>query len=99
MRRGMLQPHQAAVVQMYEDGRDRPALPFMTLQLGAPGAGIEMREQQLVHCVVDRVGFEQGVANLGKRGLRLEFHGSANFDRRSPGDGEMQHVRLSLTLL
>jgi hypothetical protein len=38
-----------------------------------------MGEDELVHGVVARVGFEQGVANLGKRRVGLECHeGSAN---------------------
>src|SRR5229473_4478795 len=70
-------PLAADIVQMREDGRDSPATAFLTRRLGAPRTRVEMREDELVHCVVARVGFEQGVANLGKRRVGLECHGSS----------------------
>src|SRR5712691_2075096 len=77
MRRGILQPHKTVVVHMREDGRDCPAIAFLTRRLGAPRTTVEMREDELVHGVVARVGFEQGVANLGKRRVGLECHRSS----------------------
>jgi hypothetical protein len=75
MRRGILQPCKTAIVQMGEDGRDGSAAAFFTRRLGAPRTKVEMREDKLVHCVVARVGFEQGVANLGECLVGLECHG------------------------
>jgi hypothetical protein len=77
MRRGILQPHKTVVVQVREDGRDGPATAFLTRRLGAPRTSVEMREHELVHCVVARVGFEQAVADLGKRRVGLECHRSS----------------------
>src|SRR5712664_2615925 len=77
MWRGVLQPHKAAVVQMREDGRDCPAIAFLTRRPGAPRTRVEVREDELVHCVVARVGFEQGVANLSERRVGWEWHGSS----------------------
>jgi hypothetical protein len=77
MRRGAFQPLSAAVVEMREDGRDGAAAGFFSRRLGAPGTRVELREDELVHSVVARVGFEQGVANLGQRGVRWERHGSS----------------------
>ena len=62
---------------MREDGRDCPATAFLTQRLGAPRARVKIREDELVHCVVARVSFEQRVANLGKRRMGLECHGSS----------------------
>src|SRR5712664_1746924 len=70
-------PLAADIVQMREDGRDSPATAFLTRRLGAPRTRVEMGEDELVHGVVARVGFEQGVANLGKRRVGLECHGSS----------------------
>jgi hypothetical protein len=77
MRSVQSQPLETAVVKMGENGGDGPASAFLARGLGAPGARVEMREDELVHGVVARVGFEQGVANLGKRGLGLECDGSS----------------------
>jgi hypothetical protein len=74
MRRGILQPLNTAVVQVREDGRDGPAIPFLTRRLGTPRTRVEMSKDELVHGVVARVGFEQGVANLGQRSAGLESH-------------------------
>jgi len=62
---GMFQPHQAAVMQVRENRGDGAAAAFCGGKLGAPGAGVEMREEELVHGVVDRVGFKQDFANVG----------------------------------
>ncbi len=69
-------PLAADIVQMREDGRDGPAIAFLTWRLGAPRTRVEIGEDELVHGVIARVGFEQGVANLGKRRVGLECHGS-----------------------
>src|SRR5437879_10260159 len=74
MRCGTLQPLETAVVQMREDGRDRPATAFFARRLSAPRTRVEMGEDQLVHGVVARVGFEQGVANLCQRSVGFECH-------------------------
>jgi hypothetical protein len=65
MRRGILQPHKTVVVQMREDGRDCPATASLTRRLSAPRTRVELREDELVHGVVARLGFQQRVANLG----------------------------------
>jgi hypothetical protein len=49
---------------MGEYGSDGPSPSFCAGQLRAPRARVKMREQELVHGVVDTVGFEQDVANL-----------------------------------
>src|SRR5260370_13603779 len=79
MRRGMLQPRKTVVVQMREDGGDGPAMAFLTRRLGAPRTRVEMGKDELVHGVVARVGFEQGVANLRKRRVGLECHASSAY--------------------
>jgi hypothetical protein len=66
VRRGILQPHQPAVVQMREDGRDRPAASLVTRQLRAPRTRVQLRKDELVHRVVARIGFEQRIANFGQ---------------------------------
>ena len=65
-------------MQMGEDGGDGAAAAFFAGRLGAPGTWIEMRENELVHGVVGRVGFEQGSreSRLG-RGVGLQRHGSS----------------------
>src|SRR5438309_2107528 len=63
MRCRPLQPLKRGFVQMSEDGRDGPAIAFLTGRLGTPRTRVEMREDELVHGVVECVGFEQGVAN------------------------------------
>jgi len=77
MRRVQSQPLETAVVKMGKDGRDGPASAFLARRLGAPGTIVKMREDELVHGVVAGVGFEQGIANLGQRGVGLEWHGSS----------------------
>jgi len=42
VRRGILQPHKTAVVQMREDRRDGPATAFLTRRLGTPRARVEL---------------------------------------------------------
>src|SRR5260370_25483615 len=64
MRRISLQPLQAAVVQMREDGRDCTAMAFLTPRLGAPRTGGEMGEDELVQSVVALVGFGPVCARL-----------------------------------
>src|SRR6202034_940857 len=53
VRRGILQPHQAAVVQVGEDGGDGASVTFFAGRLSAPRTRIEMREEELVHRIVD----------------------------------------------
>ena len=62
---GVLDPHEAAVVEMSEDGGDGAPAAFLAGRLGPPGAGIEVREQELVHGVVRGVGFEEDGAEIG----------------------------------
>ena len=95
MRRGILQPPKTGVVQMREDGRDCPAIAFLTRRLRAPRTGIQIREDELVHCVVACVGFEQAVANLGKRRVRLECHeSSGNLFTAAAGDPRIEDALL-----
>lgn len=55
---GVSEPSDANVVQMGEDGGDGPSTAFYAGRFRAPCAGIEMREQDLVHGVVNCVGFQ-----------------------------------------
>jgi len=71
VRGGVLEPYQAAIVQMGEDCGDRAATSLFTGRIRAPGPRIEIREQELVHGVVDGIGFEEDVANFGKCAIGL----------------------------
>jgi hypothetical protein len=53
-----LQPNQAVVVRMGNDGRDATVLePFPTGWFGSPRARIKVVENKLVHLVIGSVGF------------------------------------------
>src|SRR5260370_1044134 len=71
---GTLQPLKTDVVQMREGCRAVTAFGFLSRRLSAPRTRVQMGEDELVHGVVARIGFEQGVANLGQRRAGLEFH-------------------------
>src|SRR5712664_4101329 len=88
MRRCKPDPLAADIVQMREDGRDRPATAFLTRRLSSPRTRVQMGEDELVHGVVARVGFEQAVANLGKRRVGLECHGGSALLGRMLADAE-----------
>ena len=45
-------------------GDGSAAITLCSRQLQSPGLRVEVREQQLIHGVVDCVGFQQDVANL-----------------------------------
>ncbi len=65
MRSGMLDPYEAAVMQMSENGGNGAAAAAVdSAQLGAPSPRIEMLQQELIHGVVDGVGFQDDIANL-----------------------------------
>ena len=65
MRSGMLDPYEAAVMQMRENGSNgATAAAVDSAQLGAPSPRIEMLQQELIHGVVDGVGFQDDIANL-----------------------------------
>jgi hypothetical protein len=74
MRRRILEPAETGVVEVGEDSGDGTAAAvFRGRRLGAPGAWIEMREEELVHGVVDGLSFEEDVTNFlqsCERGLR-----------------------------
>jgi hypothetical protein len=77
VRRRIFQPHQPAFVQMREDGPNRSPTAFLTRRLRAPGTRIEVREDELVHRIIARVSFQQGIANLSKRRKGLHCHKSS----------------------
>ncbi len=55
-------------MKMGEDGGDGASVAPFAGRLGAPSAGIKMREQELVHRIVDAVDFEQDVVQVGRGG-------------------------------
>jgi len=71
MRRRTFEPYQAVVVHMGEDSCDGAAiLPIQPWRLSTPRAPINVFEEELVHAVIGRVGFQQNLANFGiDRGL------------------------------
>lgn len=80
---------------MREDGRDCPATSFLTRRTGTPRTRVEIQEDELVHGVIARIGFEQGVANLGKRGVGLKRHGSSgNLFTTVAGDPRIEDTLL-----
>ena len=70
VRSGMFDPHQAAVVQVGKDGGEGAAASLLSGRLRTPGAPVEMREQELVHGIVDGVDFKENVTQVGRRKLR-----------------------------
>ena len=59
MRGGILEPREAVVVKMGEDrGDGATGVALGSGRLGAPSPRVEMREKELVHRVIDRVGFQ-----------------------------------------
>ena len=71
---GILQPDQAAVVEVGEYGGDGASGPRFAGRRGPPGLGIEMFEHELVHGVIGSVGFQQHSAEIGG-GLVAAAHG------------------------
>jgi hypothetical protein len=66
MRGGVAEPVATNGVKMREDGGDGAASAASGCgRWGAPGAWVEMDEEELVHGVVDGVGFEEDVADFG----------------------------------
>lgn len=61
---GISQPGEPVVVQMREDRSDRSAVILRSGNLGAPGPRIKVRQDELIHRIVDRVGFQQDIANV-----------------------------------
>lgn len=63
---------------MGKDGCNRPSAPSRPGQLSAPGMGIQMRQQMLIHSIVDGIGFHQNcreiVAGLTNRARVFRFH-------------------------
>ncbi len=57
--RGILEPHQSAVVQMRKDGANRPPPSPRARHLSPPRAPVQMRQQNLVHRVVDGIRLHQ----------------------------------------
>ena len=65
VRGGIPEPSKAAVVKVREDrGDGASAIVLGTGRLGAPSPRVEVREKELVHRVINRVGFQQDVSNL-----------------------------------
>jgi len=74
---GISEPRDADIVQVGKDGSDGAATGFCAREFGAPRAGMEISEQELVHRVVDGIGLQENVAKLG-RGMVIELgHGSS----------------------
>ncbi len=68
MRRRVPNPYQSAVVQVRKDRRNRPPAPWPPGRPRPPGPLIEVRQQMLIHRIVDRVSLDQ---NSGKFFLRI----------------------------
>jgi hypothetical protein len=52
-------------VKVREDRGDGSAsITLCSRHLRAPGSGVEVRQQELIHRVIDGVSFQQNVANL-----------------------------------
>jgi hypothetical protein len=62
MRGGEPEPFSADVVDVREDGGDRPSL--APGQSGAPGIRIEMLEKDLIHALAYRVTLHQHLAKV-----------------------------------
>lgn len=62
MRRGKSQPLATNIVDVSEDGSDGARA--AAWRFGVPSSRVEMLKDELVHCVVDREGFQQNVAEL-----------------------------------
>jgi hypothetical protein len=59
VRGGILDPDETIVVKMRENGGDGAAAAALGFgQLRAPSSRVEIREKELVHRVIDRVGFQ-----------------------------------------
>ena len=59
------EPCDTGVVKVCEDRGDGAAATALgSGRLGAPSPRVKMREKELVHRIIDRVGFQQHVANL-----------------------------------
>lgn len=65
MRCGVSEPSEPVVVQMRKDRRDGAAGSVDPGKLRTSGLRIEARENQLIHCVIDGVGFQKNIAKLG----------------------------------
>jgi len=53
-------------MKMGEDGGDGPAVTMGCGRPGTPSSRIQTRQQELIHGVVDRVDFQQYIANLNQ---------------------------------
>lgn len=53
MWRGILQPHEPAVVQMRENRGNRASIAARAGRFRSPGSRIKMLQQDLIHCIVD----------------------------------------------
>jgi len=72
------EPVATNIVKMGEDGGDgASATASGSGSCGAPGAWVEMSEEELVHGVVDGVGFKEDVADFGECGEGLWRHGGS----------------------
>jgi hypothetical protein len=69
MRRRIPKPNKPAVVQMREDRRNTPPVAFFTRRLCPPSPRIKAREDHLVHPIIARISFKQGIPNLSKHRL------------------------------
>jgi hypothetical protein len=59
MRGGIPEPSEAAVVKVRKDRSDGAATTVLgSGRLGTPSPRVEMREKELIHRVIHRVGFQ-----------------------------------------
>jgi hypothetical protein len=59
VRRRIPDPHEPTIVQMRKDRRNRPPATSLPQRLRPPCPRIEMRQQMLVHQIIDCIGFHQ----------------------------------------
>jgi hypothetical protein len=78
MRSGVAEPVTTNVVQMGKDGGDgASAATGGGRSWSAPGTRVEMSKEELIHGVVDGVGFEEDVADFGQGFVGLCEHGGS----------------------
>jgi hypothetical protein len=67
MRRRTLQPNQPAVMQVRKDRSNRPPAESASGQLRPPSPRIKMRQQPLIHGIVDRICLDQHRRKISRR--------------------------------
>jgi len=67
MRRRTLEPNQPAVMQMRKDRSNRPPAESASRQFRPPSPRIKMRQQPLIHRIVDRICLDQNSGEFSRR--------------------------------